>query len=198
MRIIKPLEAGNVYHIFNRGINGETIFKEERNYDYFLNKYQEYCSNILETYAYALLKNHFHLMVKVKEDVIVARRDGKGDVNLNASKQLSHFFNCYAQSYNKAYQRHGKLLEEPFKRILVDDAQYFTALIYYIHHNPQQHRFVKHFYDWKFTSYNALKSNTPGFISNENVIEWFGSTETFIKAHTKNDIQEIPFKLILE
>ena len=54
MRIIEPLEAGNIYHIFNRGINGENIFREKRNYVYFIDKYKEYCSDILETYAYSL------------------------------------------------------------------------------------------------------------------------------------------------
>ena len=92
MRIIEPLEAGNVYHIYNRGNNSENIFKEKRNYYYFLQKYQQYCSPIFETYAYALLRNHFHLMVRVKENVVVHRQDGKGEIELDASKQVSYFF----------------------------------------------------------------------------------------------------------
>jgi hypothetical protein len=55
------LKPGAYYHIYNRGINGENIFKEERNYAYFLSKYAIYLSPMLETYAYCLLKNHFQL-----------------------------------------------------------------------------------------------------------------------------------------
>ncbi len=63
------LKPGAYYHIYNRGINGENIFKEERNYAYFLSKYTIYLNPILETYAYCLLKNHFHLLVKVKDNI---------------------------------------------------------------------------------------------------------------------------------
>ena len=186
MRFIEPLEAGNIYHLFNRGINSEDIFKEKRNYYYFLEKYKEYCSDILETYAYALLKNHFHLMVSVKENVIVKRKDGKGDIQLNASKQLSHFFNSYAQAFNKAYSRHGKLLEEPFKSKLVDNDSYFTSLIYYIHFNPQNHEFVNDFRDWEFTSWHSFSDNQNASLEKLKVIEWFGTLEHFKEAHAGN------------
>ena len=64
-----PLSEGEYFHIYNRGVNGEDIFKEERNYYYFLQQYQTYCSDVFETLAYSLLKNHFHLLVYVKENV---------------------------------------------------------------------------------------------------------------------------------
>ena len=62
-----PLEAHKVYHIYNRGINGTNIFYEERNYAYFLEKYAHYLHNWVDTFAYCLLKNHFHLLIRVKE-----------------------------------------------------------------------------------------------------------------------------------
>lgn len=186
MRMIESLEAGQVYHIINRGINGEDLFKEKRNYHHFLNKYQEYCADILEIYAYALLKNHFHLLVKVKEDVTIKRKDGKGEIELNASRQLSHFFNAYAQSYNKAYKRHGKLLEEPFKRKIVSNEDYFTSLIYYIHFNPQQHKFVTDFRDWEFTSWHTINNAGTSFLQKEKVIDWFGSINRLVDAHIGN------------
>ena len=198
MRFIEPLEAGSTYHIFNRGINGENIFNERRNYYHFLDKYNEYCSDILETYAYALLKNHFHFLVKVKENIIIQRRDGKGEIELNASRQLSHFFNSYAQSFNKAYNRHGKLLEEPFRRKSADNCAYFTSLIYYIHTNPQHHSFVSDFREWEFTSWNALLNDKPTFLAKEKVIEWFGSRENFEKAHVGNIPLNTIFHLKIE
>ncbi len=198
MRVIEPLETGNIYHIFNRGNNGENIFKEKKNYYYFLLKYEEYCSNVFETYAYNLLKNHFHLMVKVKEKCMVPRKDGKGEIELDASKQLSHFFNCYAQSINKAYHRHGKLLEEPFKRIEVDTDEYFTTLIYYIHFNAQHHGMINDFRDWEFSSWHGHLSNDASFLEKQGVIEWFGNREQFIKAHVGNAPLDNIAHLIME
>jgi putative transposase len=186
MRIIESLEAGNIYHLYNCGINGTDIFNEKRNYYHFLDRYEKYCTDILETYAYALLKNHFHLMAKIKEGLIVTRRDGKGEMELNASRQLSHFFNSYAQSYNNAYSRHGKLFEEPFRRKLIDNDDSFTSLISYIHFNPQNHQFVKDFRDWEFTSWHPILNDKNTFLMKEKVIEWFGSKQLFIDAHINN------------
>jgi putative transposase len=184
MRIIEPLKEGGIYHLYNRGINSEDLFKERKDYYFFLDKYVKYCSGVLETYSYALLKNHFHFLVGVKENAIEPRRDGKGTIRLNASRQLSHFFNSYAQTVNNAYDRHGKLFEEPFKRKLVDSENYFTSLVYYIHFNPQHHFFVKDFREWEFTSYQSILSESKGFLEKSRVIDWFGTVKHFVEAHS--------------
>ena len=62
-----PLEPGRYYHIYNRGNNRENIFKEDRNYAYFLKLYAFHVGPIADTYAYCLLRNHFHLFVRVKD-----------------------------------------------------------------------------------------------------------------------------------
>ncbi len=60
------LERGKFYHIFNRGNNSERIFFSERNYEFFLRRYNEYLSSYAETYAFCLLPNHFHFLIRVK------------------------------------------------------------------------------------------------------------------------------------
>jgi putative transposase len=90
---IQPIIEGQYFHIYNRGVNGETLFKEKRNYYHFLQQYKLYCSDVMDTLAYCLLKNHFHLLVYIKENVEVPRKDGQGMFKMNASKQLGHFFN---------------------------------------------------------------------------------------------------------
>ncbi len=65
---IELLEPDRIYHIYNRGINGENIFKEERNYRYFLEKYAQYIEPIADTFAYCLLKNHFHIAIRTKSE----------------------------------------------------------------------------------------------------------------------------------
>jgi putative transposase len=180
----KPLTEGNYFHIYNRGINGENIFKEEANYYYFLQQYKKYCADVFETYSYALLKNHFHLFVYVKEKVIVKRNDGNGEIILNASKQLSHFFNSYAQAINKSFERTGALFESPFKRKIVDNDNYFTSMIYYCHYNAQLHQMVDdNFKDWPFSSYHSIIDNDNNIVVVDKVLKWFGGKEAFIKQH---------------
>ncbi len=181
---IQPLIEGQYFHIYNRGVNSENIFKEERNYHYFLQQYKFYCADVLETLAYCLLKNHFHLLVYVKENVEVPRRDGEGIFKMNASKQLSHFFNSYAQAINKAHKRTGQLFEAPFERKLVDDDNYIRSMIYYCHRNAQHHDFVKDFRDWEFSSYYSILHNDNSLINTDKVVQQFRNISDFEKAHS--------------
>ena len=62
-----PLEHGKYYHIYNRGNNRENIFVEERNYPYFLKLYAQHIFPVADTFAYCLMRNHFHLLVHIKD-----------------------------------------------------------------------------------------------------------------------------------
>ena len=67
MSKITPLQYGQYYHIYNRGNNRENIFIEERNYRYFLQLYAKHVAPVADTYAYCLLRNHFRLLVRIKD-----------------------------------------------------------------------------------------------------------------------------------
>ncbi|MEI9955128.1 MAG: hypothetical protein WDM90_02155 [Ferruginibacter sp.] len=195
---IQPLIEGQYFHIYNRGVNGEDIFKEQRNYYYFLQQYFMYCGDVLDTYAYALLKNHFHLLVYVKENVQVLKNNKQGLIQLNASKQLSHFFNSYAQSINKTNNRTGPLFESPFERKLIDDDSYLTSVIFYCHYNAQLHEFVNNFKDWEFSSYETILKNNNTFLASQKVLDWFGGKAAFEKAHEKRYDNRKVDKFVIE
>jgi putative transposase len=207
----EPLEPERIYHIYNRGINGENIFKEERNYRYFLEKYAKCISPIADTYAYCLLKNHFHLAVKIKTeqeiiDFYLAKRNiinenigiknvGEAlslpdvtypDVTKIINQQFAVLFNGYAQAINKAYNRTGGLFEQSFRRIIVDTDAYFTELIYYIHYNPQKHGFVTDFRDYLHSSYHSHLGIVTTKLKRDEVINWFGNKNEFKKFHEGN------------
>ena len=63
-----PLLFDTYYHIYNRGNNRENIFIQERNYEHFLKLYFEYIDPIAETFAYCLLRNHFHVSLRIKSE----------------------------------------------------------------------------------------------------------------------------------
>src|SRR5687768_17419353 len=159
---IPPITYGTFYHIDNRGNNHENIFFQERNYAYFLNLWWKHVSLVAETYAYYLLRNHFHIVVYIKN-----REDLTGFGNLSGlnskikqpSQYFSNFFNAYARGINIAIQRTGALFEHLFKRIPVGSESYLMRLIVYIHKNPQKHKFVKDFRDWNYSSYHELTSD---------------------------------------
>ena len=62
----ETFEADCYYHIYNRGNNKEDIFIEDRNYNFFLFRLKKYILPIADVYAYCSLKNHFHIVLKIK------------------------------------------------------------------------------------------------------------------------------------
>jgi REP element-mobilizing transposase RayT len=189
------LQMGLYYHIFNRGTNGENIFREERNYHFFLQRYAKYIEPVAYTYAYCLLKNHFHFLVRIKTEEEQKRDFETLNETLKVSKtfrvfrvlepsqQFSNFFNAYAKAFNKTYGRTGSLFEHPFGRIEVDSDAYFLQLIAYIHQNPQKHGFVGDFRDWPFSSYHTLLSTKQTRLQREEVLDWFGGPKEFEVYH---------------
>ena len=64
---------GSYYHIYNRGINSCNLFGETANYEYFLTLYDHYISPIADTFAWVLMPNHFHVLIRIKnEDEIIS------------------------------------------------------------------------------------------------------------------------------
>ncbi len=71
---------------------------------------------------------------------------------------------------------------------MVNSDSYFTELIYYIHHNPQRHGFVKDFRDYPHSSYHTLLHTAPTILKRNEVLNWFGGKNEFEKFHLENHI----------
>src|SRR5262245_24090528 len=106
-----PLSFDTYYHIYNRGINRENIFVEARNYTYFLWFYNQYIEPVAETFVYCLLRNHFHLLVRIKtETEIIEAQTLKVSKTFRVSpeeapsKHFDALFNAYAKAMNNAYK----------------------------------------------------------------------------------------------
>ena len=181
------LQLGIYYHIFNRRNNRENIFIEERNYRHFLQLYAKYVEPVADTYAYCLLRNHFHLLVRIKtEEEQNPQTFGvclPTPKVLNPSQQFSNWFNAYAKAMNKAYGRTGSLFERPFGRIPVTSDTYFAQLVVYIHRNPEKHGLVDDFRDWPYSSYHALVSAKPTHLKRDDVLDWFGGSPGLARLH---------------
>ncbi|WP_369824021.1 transposase [Reichenbachiella sp. 5M10] len=99
------------------------------------------------------------------------------------SKQFSNLFSSYTQALNKQLNRKGSLFMKNYKRKKVDDEVYLKKLIHYIHYNPVQAQLVINMEDWKFSSYQAIVSNSPTGILREEVIAHFDNLENFEYCH---------------
>ena len=196
---IQPITEGSYYHIYNRGVNGMRIFRRKPDYQRFLQKYTFYCGKAVKTLSYCLLPNHFHLLVYIRENAQEPRRDGKpGMFRLNASVQLGHCLNSYAQFFNRNYQRTGPVFESPFERKLLDDEGYIQSVISYCNRNAVHHGLVKDIRKWEFSSYHATLNNDQSIIDVEEVLERYGSIDRFGEALEEFTTDEHIEKFIIE
>lgn len=187
------LQAGNFYHIYNRGINGCDLFREATNYEHFLRLYNRYIYPVADTYAWVLMGNHFHLLVRIKNPQGFEDLEGlKMPVEKRISQQFSNLFNAYTKAFNKMYGRTGSLFEHTFRRKLIDSKEYLKRVIMYIHNNPVHHGLCEHAMDYPWSSYLACVSIKPTRLHRETVIGWFDGEANFKKLHEKKfDAEEI-------
>ena len=187
MQTVIPLEPGAYYHIYNRGVNRTNIFIEEHNYAYFLQLYTKYITPVAKTFAYCLMRNHFHLLVRIRTDRLgLEDRVGLTPLNRSSvSKAFNNWLSAYAKAINKAYGRTGSLFQHHFGRLPITSDRYFVALIHYIHFNPQKHGFVKDFREWAHSSYRGLLSDKSTRLERDVVLEWFGGRQALQQFHAK-------------
>lgn len=184
MQQIEPLNYGKFYHIYNRGINSCALFHEQTNYKYFLGLYDKYISPVADTYAWVLMKNHFHLLVRIKEEYLISPDRVSNPVRtLIPAKHFSNLFNSYAQAFNKMYGRHGNLFERPFKRKEITNKEYFKNMVVYIHNNPVHHKFTEHAMDYPWSSYLTCISVKSTRLKRDAVMGWFDNHANFQTAH---------------
>lgn len=140
---LKTYVEESYYHIYNRGINKERIFRDEQDYKTFLSYLKFYLSipilqgdslkaapsRQLKNYsgqvrlnAYCLLPNHFHLLIWQKEF------DRINFFMRSLATKYSRFFNC-------KYNRVGPVFQSVYKAVLVESEEQLRYLSKYIHRN---------------------------------------------------------------
>ena len=210
---MEKLIPNQSYHIFNHANGFENIFKEDRNFKYFLEKYVEYICPIAETYAYCLLPNHFHLVIRIRKreviEKLIRRKFNFSKVSLDfgkvglineekiddksielfLSKQFANLFSSYTQSFNKVYKRRGSLFIKNFKREAILDKEYFLNAIVYVHRNPIHHGFCTQFSDWCYTSYSEIKEQKSDIIELTKLFKVFDGHLNYLNFHTQQLIK---------
>jgi putative transposase len=199
---MEPLIPGYYYHIYNHVNGNEQLFREEKNYYFFLKKFKQHIIPVADIFAYCLMPNHFHFLLRLTEKVELQTLESfpkfrtleksvsdacqleklTGDY---ISKQFSNMFSSYTQAYNRMYNRRGSLFIKNFRRKRIHDENYFIKVVNYIHFNPVTHGFVDKPADWRFSSYNAIVSTKKTMLKRDEVLEWFGGLANFMYCHLR-------------
>lgn len=84
------LQPNTIYHIFNHANGDDNLFRSQENYQFFLNKMAYHLSPFVEIYAYCLMPNHFHLLLKIKpiDEVITYYQKAISAIGLHSNEKF--------------------------------------------------------------------------------------------------------------
>jgi putative transposase len=114
---------GALHHVMGRGIERTQIFVNDGDREDFLGRVADVCrERALVVYAWALMPNHFHLLVRTG--------------GLPLPQSMRKLLTGYVVNFNRRHKRYGHLFQNRYKSILCEDDPYLLELTRYIHVNP--------------------------------------------------------------
>jgi putative transposase len=217
----EKLTTGNIYHVFNRGVEKRTLFLDEIDNLRFINnliifndkkivlnaKYRikeieksDVREPIVDILAFCLMPNHFHLLLSQREDGGISKFMNKIGVG-------------YTNYFNLRHGRVGPLFQGAFKSVLIDKEAQFIHIPYYIHLNPLdlampnwKEKGVKDIkkavdflenYKWSSHSNYSGKSRFSNIVNKGHLNDIFISSENYRKEF-KNFIKNFDFSEVTD
>ena len=199
---ITPLVPGEIYHIFNRSIARQLIFKNKKDYQRIVdvinfyrfsklplryshynrlskdhrNKFnKDYLINnkpMLNIVAYCIMPNHFHFLLQPFLKNAV-------------SDFMRNIQNSYSKYYNTKYERTGSLFQSMFKAVRIETNDQLLHVCRYIHLNPVTAYLLEMDmlgrYPWSSFRDYFLGDEDYSFVNPEIVLNQFKSRKAYKK-----------------
>ncbi len=189
-------DHGFVYHIYNKVVSSENLFNDPSDYNDFFQRYATYLAPYFDTYAYNLIPNHFHFLVRVKdkakidvstENTTAAQKylQGIEPINSFLENQLGRMFSGMALRFNTKNNRVGPLLKAGVKRVLLKTEERVIYQLLYIHHNTIHHGLGAEYDDWKYSSYLAYLSQDHSQVDRDYILQLLGNKDEFLRLHAQ-------------
>lgn len=164
--------AGAVYHVMSRGNHLQKVFRTDRDCEVFLTTLGEVCVRMgWKVYAYALMDNHYHLLLETPE--------------ANLVMGMQWLQSTYTKRFNAGHREWGHLFQGRYKAIPVEPGiGYFPAVANYVHLNPVRRKSYdfdrKRLEDYRWSSYPAYvgKSGRPDWLCASRVLDGLGLADT--------------------
>ena len=97
---------GAVYHVMNRGLVWQPVFRDPTDYETFLQVVSDaHALWGIEVLAYCLMGNHYHLCLRTP--------------TANLGRVMRHVNGLYTQRFNRAHRRDGPLFRGRYKAMVV-------------------------------------------------------------------------------
>lgn len=220
----QKIASGGIYHVYNRGVEKRLLFLDDQDYKRFIRnlaifndikpalnsgrevkiglnekeiKSIEPKKPLVDVIAFCLMPNHYHFLIKQKED------DG-------ISKFMTKIGVGYANYFNLKYQRVGPLFQGKFKSVLVNNEAHFLYIPHYIHLNPldlimplwregsidNTKKALDFLHSYKWSSFGDYMGEANFQFLNKNILfEYFNGVEGYAKDF-RSFIKDLEFSAI--
>lgn len=198
--IVKQYIENGYYHIYNRGVEKRIIFQTETDCKVFLRYIKLYLSpkeelieldrlgqktlrflqhnlyDQVDLLAFALMPNHFHLLIKqYTQDGII--------------KFMRRLTTSYSMYFNKKYTRTGGLFQGTYKAINVESDEYLVYLSKYIHLNPTNIKSKLNYAD--FSSYPYyIGTKQAQWVKPQVILDYFSQNKQLNQQDYKNFVKD--------
>lgn len=206
---VKIYAEDGYYHLYNRGVEKRNIFLDEQDCGVFLRLFKQYLSpkedlsmmmdtglrlerlmksnmhGEIELLVFALMPNHFHLLVK--------QITGRGIATF-----MMRFLTSYVLYFNKKYERVGPLFQDTYKGVMILDDSYLLHLSKYIHLNP--FKLGRTQIDFKkFSSYAYfIEEKHARWLKPEFILAYFSSQEGLYSGSYRDFVENYKGKISSE
>ena len=154
----------SIYHIYNRSINKEILFSEDKEYLKFLEMTRTHLLSSCQILGFCLMPNHFHFLVYTNEKSVELKKVGGLQLQ-GIQNGIKTLLSSYSKSYNFYHKRTGNLFQQKtkYKEILTDGLQ----VLHYTHQNPWKAGLVTNIEDWAFSSFRDFAGLRNGTLCNQ-------------------------------
>ena len=147
------------YHILTRGNNRRDVFKDDKDYQRYIDILRRYKERYgFKIYHYVLMRNHIHLVLETT---------GRGG---NLAEIMKGVNLSYVQYYKSKYRHIGHFWQDRYKSIIISKDEYLLACGSYVELNPVRAKIVEDPREYKWSSYNAYAYGKKDFIIDEHPI----------------------------
>ena len=208
----EKLSFDKLYHICNYAVGNEMLFRESRNYQFFLDRIEKWIQPVADIHVYSLLADHFHLIIRINSASTIASHfqvelgrflyttDFVQEVTEELEfdflekllvQQFKNCFSSYATGFNKTYNRQGALFRESFRRTQILTGDQFKKLVKSIYMEPFKSGIVAKPELWKYSNYSELIGGNSSFCKGDEIISLFGSANE-LKKIARWDEEDVP------
>lgn len=136
------IHSNRAYHVYNRGVSKQKIFKKDADYKYFIFRIAYYKLKYkINIVIFCVMPNHYHFLFDV----------GNKPRNVALFMQcIQHTYSCY---FNREHNHVGHVFQGRYKRRTIKSEADFKYVFNYIRTNPVKDGLVKKPEDWPYMEY---------------------------------------------